>query len=226
MHVALKSKLYSLKAIFKANRTFLFPYILFIVLGGLLIAVNSKADTHLGFNAFHNSFCDSLFYYVTFLGDGIIALLVVIMLLAIRFRFALIVGLSNIISALMTQLLKHTVFSDAVRPKKFFEGIQDLYLVPGVENHMYNSFPSGHATCAFSLYFALALIVKNKTYKVVFFILALLAGYSRIYLSQHFFEDVYIGSLIGVSITLSVFYFIQNREKNWIDKSLITLLKN
>jgi len=214
-----------LKAIFKANLLFLFPYLLFIVFGGLLITINTKAETHLGFNAFHNSFCDKLFYYITFLGDGVTVLLVTIMLLAVRFKYALIVGLSNIISSLITQVLKHIVFSDAMRPKKFFEGMQDLYFVPGVENHMYHSFPSGHATCAFSLYFALALIVKNKTYKVVFFFVAFLAGYSRVYLSQHFFEDVYAGSLIGVIITMLIFNFIQKNEKNWMDKSLIILLQ-
>jgi len=214
-----------LKAIFKANLSFLFPYILFIVFGGLLITINTKAETHLGFNAFHNLFGDIIFYYITFLGDGITALLVSIILLAVRFRYAAIVTFSNIISALITQVLKHFVFADAMRPKKFFEGMQDLYFVPGVENHMYHSFPSGHATCAFSLYFALALIVKNKTYKLVFFVLAFLAGYSRIYLSQHFFEDVYVGSLIGVITTLLVFNFIQKSGKNWMDKSVITLLQ-
>ena len=159
------------------------------------------------------------------MGDGLTATLVVIMLLAVRFRYALIVGLSNSISALITQLLKHTVFADVVRPKKFFEGIHDLYFVPGVDNYFYNSFPSGHATCAFSLYLALALLVKNKTWKLLFFILALLIGYSRIYLSQHFFEDVYAGSLIAVIITLITFYFIQKSDKAWLDKSLITIFK-
>ncbi|MGQ0827867.1 MAG: phosphatase PAP2 family protein [Bacteroidota bacterium] len=201
-----------MKAIFKSNLPFLVPYLIFILFGGLLITINTRAETHLSFNTFHNSFCDSLFYYLTFLGDGITALLVVIILLAVKFKYALIVGLSNIISALITQVLKHTVFSDALRPKKFFEGIQDLYLVPGVENHMYHSFPSGHATCAYSLYFALALIVKNKTYKVLFFILAFLAGYSRIYLSQHFFEDVYAGSFIGVAITMLVFILFRKAK--------------
>ena len=214
-----------MKAIFKANRSFLFPYLVFIIFGAVLIIINSKAETHLSVNTFHNSFFDTVFYYTTFLGDGVTATLVVIILFTAKFRYVLIVGLSNIISALITQTLKHTLFAEVVRPKKFFEGVQDLYFVPGVENYMYNSFPSGHSTCAFSLYFALALIVKNKTYKILFCILALLVGYSRIYLSQHFFEDVYAGSVIGVITTLIVFYFIQKSNKNWMDGSLITILK-
>jgi membrane-associated phospholipid phosphatase len=211
------------KAILKANLSFLFPYIIFIVFGAVLIVMNNKADTHLEFNAFHNSFFDSIFYYITYLGDGVTALLITLLLLVVRFRYALVVGVSNIISALITQTLKHTVFADVVRPKKFFEGIHDLYFVPGVENYLYNSFPSGHTTCAFSLYLALALIVDKKTYKMYFFIIALLVGYSRIYLSQHFFEDVYAGSFIGVATTTIVFYFIQKSKKGWLEKSLVNI---
>lgn len=152
-------------------------------------------------------------------------LLTVIILMAVKYRYAVIVGLSNIIASIITQALKQTVFNDVVRPKKFFEGIQELYFVPGVENHLYFSFPSGHATCAFSLYFALALLVKNKALELSLFFVALLVGYSRIYLSQHFFEDVYAGSLIGICTTFIVYYLIQKSNRNWMNGSLITSFK-
>ena len=187
--------------------------------------MNSKAEKHLEFNTFHTSFFDKFFYYFTYLGDGVTAVLVVILLLTVKYRFALLVGLSNIISALITQFLKHEVFDNVVRPKKFFEGVHDLYLVPGVDNYLYNSFPSGHSTCAFSLYFALSLIVKNNILKFVFFIMAFLVGYSRVYLSQHFFEDVYAGSIIGVSITMIVYYFLNKINKGWMENSLLTTFK-
>ncbi|MGZ3900281.1 MAG: phosphatase PAP2 family protein [Bacteroidia bacterium] len=212
-----------MKAILRSNLSFLFPYFIFLLLGAALIIANSKANTHLEFNSFHTHFFDVFFSYVTYLGDGVTAVLVVIILLVVKFRYALIVGLANIISAAITQTLKHTVFSNVVRPKKFFEGIHDLYFVPGVENYLYNSFPSGHSTCAFSLYFSLALILENKIYKSVLFVVAFLVGYSRIYLSQHFLQDVYAGSLIGVSISLVVYYFIQKSNKTWLEKSLVTV---
>lgn len=215
-----------MKAIFKSNVTFILPYIIFIVLGGLLLAENTKSAIHLSFNSFHNTFSDSFFYYITYLGDGVMALLAVILLVSIKYRYAFIVGLSNIIASIITQVLKQTLFSDAVRPKKFFEGIHDLYFVPGVENYYYYSFPSGHSTCAFSLYFALALLVKNKTLKLFLFFVALLVAYSRIYLSQHFFGDVYAGSFIGVFTTFIVYYIIQKKNNNWMEQSLITSFKN
>lgn len=214
-----------MEAIFKPNRYFLIPYLIFLFFGALLIGLNSKAETHLEFNSLHATFFDIFFSYLTFLGDGITATLVVILLLTVKFRFAFFVGFSNICSALITQFLKHTFFSEVVRPKKFFEGMHDLYLVPGIDTHLLNSFPSGHSTCAFSLYFALAMLVKNKILKFVFFFLALLIGYSRIYLSQHFFEDVYAGSLIGVLTTILIFYFFYDKNWGWMENSLITVFK-
>lgn len=215
-----------MKAIFKNNLSFLLPYFLFLIIGAVIIVVNSKAKTHLAFNSFHNSFFDVVNTYTTYLGDGVTATLVILMMLAVKYRYFLIVAISNLISALITQMLKQFVFDDVVRPKKFFEGIQQLYFVPGIDNHMYNSFPSGHTTCAFALYFSLALIVKNRFYKIVFLLLALLTGYSRIYLSQHFLEDVYAGSIIGVVTSLIVYYFIQKKDHPWMEKSLVNFFKN
>jgi membrane-associated phospholipid phosphatase len=209
------------KAIFKNNLSFLVPYAVYLLLGAVLIFVNSKEETHLSFNSFHNSFLDTFNTYTTYLGDGFTAALLISLLLAVKYRFFIIAALSNFISALITQSLKHFVFEDVVRPKKFFEGLQELYFVPGIDNHMYHSFPSGHSTCAFALYFSFCLIVKKRIYKLLFFIMAILTGYSRVYLSQHFFEDVYAGSIIGVCTALLVFYFVQHKKHAWMDKSIV-----
>lgn len=191
-----------------------------------MLAINTKIELHLSFNSFHSPFFDVFFYYVTYLGDGVMVLLTVIILCTIKYRYAVIVGVSNFIASVITQILKQTVFAEMLRPKKFFEGIHDLYFIPGVENYFHNSFPSGHSTTAFSLYFALALIIKNKTLQLSLFFIALIVGFSRVYISQHFFEDVYAGSLIGIVITLIVYYFIQKKNSTWMDKSLITSFKN
>lgn len=153
------------------------------------------------------------------------ALLIVIILLAVKYRYAVLVALSNIIVSILIQALKNNMFKDSLRPKKFFEGVHDLYLVPGVDNHLYYSFPSGHAATAFALYFALALMVKNNFLKFAFFIIALLAGYSRIYLSQHFFEDVYAGSIIGFLITLLFYLLIRKSKATWLERSIVSSYK-
>ena len=210
-----------MKSVLKSNSSFLVPFSIFLLIGAFLLLVNSKTDLHLFINSFHNRYLDIFFYYTTYLGDGLTAVLTVIILLTVKYRYALIVGLSYAVSSVFTQLLKQTLFEDVVRPKKFFEGIHDLYFVPGTENHLYNSFPSGHATTAFALYFSLALIVKNNTLKFLLFVVALLVGFSRIYLSQHFLSDVYAGSLIGVFVTFISYWIIQKSKAQWLERSLV-----
>ena len=210
-----------MRALLKANKAFFIPYALFLAVATLFILVNTKAETHLEFNSFHNSLADVIFYYATYLGHGYMPVIAGIILLFFRYRWTIVLALSGIISATITQLLKHTLFADVVRPKKFFEGLHELYFVPDVENHLYNSFPSGHTTCAFALYLSIALCVKNRGLKLLCFLLAIAAGYSRIYLSQHFLEDVYAGSLIGTITTLMVFLFMQKRQAPWLERSLL-----
>ena len=169
----------------------------------------SKVEIHLFFNQFHNNFSDIFFSYITYLGDGLTVISIVIIFLFVKFRSAILIGLSHLFSSLLVQILKHTVFVDSLRPSKFFEGIHPIYLVPGIENYSYHSFPSGHASNAFALFFCLALINSKKSMKFFFFVLAVIVAFSRVYLSQHFFADIYAGSLIGMMITFIVFYFMQ-----------------
>ena len=210
-----------MRSILKNNRSFFIPYVLFLIIGAIVLIANSKSETHLEFNKFHTSFFDLFFYYITFLGDVVTTVLIVIIMLCVKYRYAVIIAVSNIVATCFTQILKHTIFSDVVRPKLYFQGVKDLYFVPGVENYLYNSFPSGHTTCAFSLYLSLAMIVKNMRLKFLFFTVALLVGYSRIYLSQHFLEDVYGGSVVGVVTTLLIFYFIQRKQHAWMEGSIM-----
>jgi membrane-associated phospholipid phosphatase len=202
-----------MKLLIKTNISFLLPFILFQIIGTYLVEQFNKTELHLIFNKYHNSFFDTFFQYFTYLGDGIFAGLIVIVLLTINYRYALFVALSNIISGGFTQILKRTIFSDEPRPTLYFQNIQELYLIQGFDNHMFYSFPSGHATGSFALFFSLAIITKHKSIKFVCFVFAIFSAYSRVYLSQHFFYDILIGSLIGTIITI-IFYFIIYKNKS------------
>lgn len=185
----------------------------------------TKAGLHLYINSFHHVYLNYFFRYVTHIGDGIFIAALILLLVFIRYRYALLLACSYLLSSLITQFLKKFIFHDFERPKKFFEDVAGLYYVPGVELHSFNSFPSGHATTAFALFFCLALIVQQHSLKLICFIMALTVTFSRLYLSQHFFIDIYFGSLIGIASTLLIYYFIQTSKKlnqsQWIDKSLL-----
>ncbi|HKL96023.1 MAG TPA: phosphatase PAP2 family protein, partial [Paludibacteraceae bacterium] len=98
--------------------------------------------------------------------------------------------------------------------------------VDGVTLHQMFSFPSGHTATVFSLMLALTLIFHKKTWlSFVFFMLAFITAYSRIYLSQHFAEDVLFGSFIGVSMTLVAYWLYQRQSYAWQEKSIIQIFK-
>lgn len=213
-----------MKSIIGQNISFLFPYSIFLVITGYFLVLYPKGEIHLYLNQFENSTLNILFYYLTFLGDGTAIVLLTFLFCFIRYRYALLMVISNSVSSGITQLLKHTLFSDVVRPKKYFEGTNLLNFIPGVENYSFNSFPSGHSTTAFTMFFCLALISKNKTIKFVMLFCALLVGFSRVYLSQHFLNDVYAGSLIGVICAFVTYLYLFSEEmsmKKWMNSNLL-----
>ena len=92
--------------------------------------------------------------------------------------------------------------------------------------HAMNSFPSGHTITAFAIFIILAMVVKKQYLKVLFTLTAILAGFSRVYLSQHFLEDIFLGALIGVAIALLSCTLVDKLsifKTSWIDHNLLQL---
>jgi membrane-associated phospholipid phosphatase len=175
-----------------------------IVLGGVLLCLFSKASIHLFINSYHSSYGDVFFTYATFLGDGISASLVVIILLFINFRSAATMAISNVLCAVIIQTLKRTIFAGSVRPVQFFHGIHELYIVPGVEVYSFNSFPSGHSATIFTTCVILSLLTQRRSVRAFLFGAAWFIAFSRVYLSQHFFEDIFMGAIIGFCIAVLI----------------------
>jgi membrane-associated phospholipid phosphatase len=90
----------------------------------------------------------------------------------------------------------------------------------GVEVYLYHSFPSGYTATAFALLFGVSLLIKNKIAKLLLLSLAILTGYSRVYLSLHFPSDVLAGSVIGVLTSALLYNWIFRWKKAWLDKSM------
>ncbi|HVA97256.1 MAG TPA: phosphatase PAP2 family protein [Bacteroidia bacterium] len=213
-----------MKSIIKKNTFFLLPYLLFLIIGGFFLTHFSKSTIHLYINQFHCSVGDQVAPFITNFGSYF-AFLILISLLFYNYRFSIIVIGAFLISSIFTQTLKHTIFNNVLRPAAYFKDIHSLYLVPGVKMNFYHSFPSGHATTAFAVYFSLALLSEKKLFKFLFFILALSVDYSRVYLSQHFLIDVYFGSIVGTLSAFLSYYIVENtqllKNKTWINHSLI-----
>jgi len=197
-------------------------YISFLFIISLLLAVliYGKKPLHLFVNQFNTPFQDVFFKYYTNFGDGLFAIIILIILLFfINFRDFFIGLATFLISGILSQVLKKIFFSDQLRPSKCFDS-NELHYVKGVVLHSFNSFPSGHSTTAFAIFLFLAYVIKNKFVQVVFAIMACLTAYSRVYLSQHFFIDVAAGGVIGIASFFLSFAIFNPIKKECFDKKL------
>jgi membrane-associated phospholipid phosphatase len=164
-----------------------------------IIFCTDKLQLHLFFNGLTGSPFDGFFKYATFIGDGVFIISFSLLLLLFNMQKAITVLLAYLASAGVTQGIKYGFFGDTDRPQLIFEQNHiPLKVVDGVNLYIHHSFPSGHATAAFSLFFCLSFFSKNNTVKVACFLAALTVAFSRVYLSQHFFEDITVGSFFGV----------------------------
>ncbi|HET9571976.1 MAG TPA: phosphatase PAP2 family protein [Bacteroidales bacterium] len=166
---------------------------------------------------------DVFFKYWTLFGTFALIGPIILIQCFMKYRHALITAVSSLMGFLLVQLAKRFIWFDAPRPKVIFDTLPDIHYVTGVHLHSAHSFPSGHTTGAFALFMALALINKRPVWQMLFLIAAMLVGYSRLYLSQHFPIDVVVGSAIGtISALLSYNWFINSKIKG-LDNSLRTV---
>jgi membrane-associated phospholipid phosphatase len=189
-------------------------YYIFLVVGFVLLILFDKGEVLLWINENHCSFQDLFFKYWTYLGDGLAFALLIIIFLMVSYYRTIMIMIAVISQTIVIQGLKRFVFSDVVRPKLFFENFGDLHQVAGVDIHSYGSFPSGHTATAFTIAVLLALIFRNKYLTGLLMIMAILVGISRIYLLQHFFIDVYFGSIIGFLNVIIMYSWIESSSLN------------
>ncbi len=187
---------------FFKEKSVLYLFIPFLILGFAFLLIYGKSQSHLIINGAHNNFGDFFFKYITHLGDGIIFPILIIVTLFLKFKWSLYFFTASLLTLLFMYLTKQLLFHGMPRPIAFFENLENLYLINGVKVHKSNSFPSGHTTTAFAIFTLLILITKNNYLKFTFALLAIIAGFSRIYLSQHFLIDVLAGAILGVTIAL------------------------
>jgi len=209
------------------SRFFLILSAIAAVVMSVAIVVCDKVGLQLWLNGSHTAVGDFFFKYYTVVGEWV-SYIIVGLLLFYKAGWASFLLVDMTLSGLIGQGFKYLVNTD--RPltyfSKFAPDIQ-LPLVDGVDMSEWYSFPSGHTVTFFVLFMTLTVILtsehsttpSNKLLSTLFFILALLGGYSRIYLNQHFPEDILGGMLIGVITTLLLLLIVpkidQTKFWNW-----------
>lgn len=202
----------TLSALFRTNRVFFITYLLLLLIVATLMLLYTKEQLIRFVNDHNSPPGDALFPYLTYLGDGGFVIVVGVLILVLNRRAGWLVLASFAISGLIGLFLKFVVFPDRLRPLRYFEHSNwEYHLIKDLHINEYNSFPSGHTTSAFSLFGMLAFLWRRKAWGWLALLLAALAGYSRVYLFQHFVEDAFAGSLLGVLTSVSVVLYYSKR---------------
>ncbi len=209
-----------LNLLLRKNLAFFIPVFIFLLTGIIFLLLFPKDLIHLTQNGWYHPFFDEFFRYGTYLGDGLIFLPVALTLAFVRWRFFLGLAMAAVITLFSVGILKNLVFENRPRPVKYFELKNQLRLVEGEEVHSSGSFPSGHTTTAFSCFSFLAFVVRRHWVKILFFVAAAVAGYSRIYLSQHFLEDVIAGAALGTLIGVVSYFLMHRLHWGWSDRRM------
>jgi membrane-associated phospholipid phosphatase len=171
-----------------------------------------KFEIHQWLNGFHNFLLDSFFSWITLIGDGVFAVLISLLFFIYDKKKGLFILSTFLISSLLAQLLKNFVFDDFMRPFYYIQsGSIQVPTIEGVKMHSSNSFPSGHTTTIFALTTMISFFYQSKKTGFFLLLIAVLVGYSRIYLSQHFLEDTLAGSIIGLVTSAIIFESFQKK---------------
>lgn len=203
---------------------FLYGYVPFLAIGLFVLLLIKHGDVVLFVNRYSLLQWDGCFEFLTNFGLGTYTVVIMVALLFVRVRY----GLNGLVSigvvGLFSPLFKKVLFSNQIRPLNYFYYDDFHRFIYTADLNYYFSFPSGHTMSIFSAMSILAFVVGRKWAGVLFFFGALLVGFSRIYLLQHFFRDVYVGSMIGVLSTLIALWLtgrvLHLQRFSWFEKPI------
>ena len=169
-----------------------------------------KNEAFLYLNANLGLFTDKVFEYSSYLAEGWIWIPYFIVLVGLYKKDKAFILMNFLISTLLIQFAKNFIFTTAMRPMASGLDATQIHTVPGVEIHTFNSFPSGHTATAFTLFILTTYLFPNKYALSIGIVYAIVCGYSRVYLAQHFPLDL-AGGIFVALLTLPISIFI--REK-------------
>jgi membrane-associated phospholipid phosphatase len=217
MYIGTKRKNYNVKDFLKQNSFVFVLYLIALCYALNLVMSTDKVSLHYSMNqVVGNPVIDNFFVYITWLGDGNVAAIIIAIILALNVRNGLAVLVCFAIAGLATYIIKQYGFDEVNRPSfvfYFFVPDKKLKLIEGLDMHIHNSFPSGHATQAFAIGGLLVFFARAQWQKLSLLLLALLTAYSRVYLSQHWLVDIIGGSIVGITAALLLFFTVSKISK-------------
>jgi len=203
------------KEFLKNNAVYLGLYLITLLIASYFLLTYNKILIHEMLNYWvGNPFINSFYRYFTHVGDGIFAFSLAFLIIFFNPKRGQYVLYSYILAGLTSSGIKALI--NYVRPFHYFVYYRKHYtlnLVDGVDMLGERSFPSGHSTAAFVVFSALAFSSENKIAKIIFFIIAINAAFSRMYLSQHWLIDILVGSLIGITYAILLYFIFYKSDR-------------
>lgn len=212
-----------MRSIFQKNQAYFIIIIPYFLIGIVLLFLINKGDLVIFFSDNRSTFSNQFFLFANMLGEHYSYLIGLLVLLFIKFRYALFLPVVAVFTAFCSFFLK-MLFAHP-RPKIWAEseGVLLNYLPDFYVNVGHTSFPSGHTFSSFAVFTYFALISRSPILKIIFALMAIFGGLARVYLSQHFLQDILFGGVLGIGVAIVV-YFLQNKlsgdAQKWWNKRI------
>ncbi len=148
-----------------------------------------------------NKFLDKFMYIFTYMGGWVITTSFLGGLFILGKGKARLIGGEGLIALSISQTIVSIIKKvlERERPYKILESINTF----GIELKDY-SFPSGHTTAGFTI--ATVLSFNIPSLSILFYLIALTIGISRMYLGVHYPTDVVAGMILGI-LTSTIVHF-------------------
>jgi len=201
------------------HRIFFSLFFLWFIILACLQIVFTPTEMMFWVNEHNNPFLDTAFSLITLLGEDGIWLVPLVVYFYQHFKQqkdvknkAIMLIIIWITKGIISVALKNLF--NLPRPMEVYESSgRFIHVVEGLEIHHWQSFPSGHTFTAFAFACFFMLVARSNMLGFLWLGLAMLVGYSRVYLFQHFPRDVFTGSILGVAVVLGVVLF--SKGKKW-----------
>ncbi|MCU0419777.1 MAG: phosphatase PAP2 family protein [Cyclobacteriaceae bacterium] len=170
-------------------------------------------------NGLHHPWLDTVMKIVTWWGEGLFLIPLLIASPFFSWRATALVAGSWLGHGLVCVVVKRLLFPGMSRPIAVLDASL-LHVAEGVKVHAHYSFPSGHTATAFCIATVVILLARRQWIGVTLTWLALGVALSRIYLLQHFLVDVAAGAVIGAVVPMVVWLLLNHHPRAWMEQQL------